>query len=439
MAEQVSRRQIGGGGWTGSEHAFESAFLSGNPTLAGDARSRLRIAHGWLAHWNRPRDEDGQRPERVEVADIAELALAELNLHGARGSARHLRSWRPRDLPFGAGRILTKPLIDAARFGYVDALAEAAGNNIGLLLAIGLELAEVGQAPPPAIVRRALALTGRLHGKLEVDNGWHGGEPLIAAVTALVSAAARHRLRPRRTLASILGRYLPSRPSRALSGDGSSFGEARTDLLRAYALQAAMAGRELRLHSLASPEIRKALTGKHLHHEQAQRFRENVGARLPWARLWADVMLGRVPSADVGQKLAEVLAASAKAEGVSYREESATADEVAAWWGSIILATGIGATQWAAFDTWRGKLRKPLFIPTLLGLARRAAHTAGEESRALDLGRANLPLRRSRQAFRVGAYRRDAHRPLPLVGTRHFKPLVRPAVRARGEIAAGDG
>ena len=438
MAEQVSRRQIGGGGWTGSEHAFESAFLSGNPTLAGDARSRLRIAHGWLAHWNRSKDKNGERPEQVEVADIAELALAELNLHGARVSARHLRRWRPRDLSFGAGRILTKRLIDAARFGDVNALAEAAGNDIGLLLAIALELAEVGRAPPPAVVRRALALTERLHGKLEVDNGWHGGEPLIAAVTALVSAAARHRLRPRRTLAGILGRYLPAQPSRALSGDGSSFGEARTDLLRAYALRAAMAGRELRLHSLASPEIRKALTGKHLHHEQAQRFRENVGALLPWARLWANVTLGRVPSADVGQKLAEALAASARAEGVSYREESATADEVAAWRGNIILATGAGATQWAAFDTWRGKLRKPLFIPTLLGLARRAARTAGEESRALDLARAAFDLadgEREDAELKTDTLIRIARAILP-VSAPEARTLFDKAVEASGRIGS---
>lgn len=438
MAEQVSRRQIGGGAWTGSEHAFEAAFLSGNPALAGDARSRLCIAYGWLDHWSRSRDEDGQRPEQVEVADIAELALAELNLHGAKASARHLRSWRPRDLSFRAGRLLVTRLIDAARFDDADALAVAAKNDIGLLLAIALELAVVGRAPPPVIVRRALALVWRLHGKLELDNGWHGGEPLIAAVTALVSAATQHRLLPRRILASILGRYLPAQPSRALSGDSPTFGEARTDLLRAYALRAALAGRELRLSALASPEIRKALIKKHLHHEQAQRFCENVGALLPWARLWAEVMLGRVSSGGVRQRLAETLAASAKAEGVSYREESATADEVAAWWGEIILATGVGPSEWVIFDAWRGKLRKALFTPTLLGLARRAARTTGEEQRALDLARAAFDVadgEREDAELKTDTLIRIARAVLP-VSAPEAKALFDRAVEASGKIGS---
>jgi hypothetical protein len=438
MAEQVSRRQIGGGSWTGSEHAYEAAFLSGSSALAGDARSRLRIAYGWLDHWNRSKDENGRRSEQVEIADIAELALAELNLHGAEASAKQLRRWHPRDLSFRVGRILTTRLIDVARFGDVDALAVAAGNDIGLLLGITLELAAVGRVSPPAVVRRAVALVGRLHGKLESDNGWHGGEPLIAAVAALVSAAAQHRLLPRRTLASILGRYLPARPTRALSGDGSTFGEARTDLLRAYALRAALAGRELRLHSLASPEIRKALAKKHQHHEQAQRFRENVGALLPWAQLWADVTLGRVPSAGVGQKLSETLSASAKAEGISYHEESGTANEVAAWWGEVILASGTGAMEWAIFDAWRAKLRKPLFIPTLLGLARRAARTAGEERRALDLGRAAFDLaegEREDAELKTDTLIRIARAVLP-VSTSEAKALFDQAVEASGKIGS---
>ena len=386
MSEQVSRRQIVGGGWTGSEHAYEAAFLSGSSALAGDARSQLRVAYGWLDHWNRsPRPEHG-RAEQVEVADLAELSWAELNLHGASESAWQLRRWRPRILSFKAGRTLVARLVDAARFADVDALAVAAGNDIGLLLAIALELSIVDRVPPPAVVRRAVTLVGRLGARLEQPDEWDRGEPLIAAVTALVVAAVKTKSVPRRILVRVLGSHLPDRPSRALGGNHHSHGSERGDLLRAYALRAGLAGRALSLNSLATPAIREAMA-KRPHDEQAQRFREDVGALLPWARLWADVTLGRVSPATAGQRMTQTLAESVKAEGTTYREESATANEVAAWWGEIILTTGTGGVEWASFDAWKAKLRRPLWTYTLLHLARRAARAAGQEGRALDLAR----------------------------------------------------
>ncbi len=398
MQEQVSRRQVTGGGWTGSEHAYEAAFLSGAAALAGDARSRLRIAHGWLDHWNRSSREKNGREERVEIADIAELAWAELHLHGPERSADQLRGWRPRDLAFRAGQMLIARLIDAARFDDVDALAIAAGNDIGLLLAIALELDAVGRNPPPAVTRRALALVASRHIKLEEPDDWRGGVPLLSSITALVVAAAKFKMVPRRKLASILSRYLPARPPRSLGDQHAGFGGERQRLLRAYTLRAALANRPLLLDSLAAPEIRKGLAHKHRHDGDAERFREYVGALLPWAKLWAAVTLGRVAQAEIGQDLAATAAESRKAEGVSYRETSATADEIATFWGEIILATGADDEQWPAFDAWRAKLRRPLFTPTLLALARRAAR--------LD-GRGDIALTLARDAFDLAARERE--------------------------------
>jgi hypothetical protein len=386
MAEQVGRRQIEGGSWTGSEHAYEAAFLSGSSALAGDARNRLRIAHGWLDHWNRsPREE--WTGERVEIADIAELAWAELNLHGVQESAWQLRRWNPRHVAFKAGRIIAARLVDAARFSDVDALALAAGNDIGLLLAIGLELSAVGWSPPAAVVQRAIALLASRHLKLQAPDDWRGGETLTAAVTALVASAAESRLAPRRKLIGVMRRYLPARPPRSLGGQHANFDGARAGLMRAYALWAALKGSSLQLDQLAAPQIRKALASKHRHDADAERFREDVGALLPWARLWAVVTLGRVSTAAAAQRLAETVIESTKAEGTSYREESATADEVAAWWGEIIVATRADAAEWALFDAWRRKLRQPLRTNTLLILAHRLARLAGGQARALDLAR----------------------------------------------------
>ena len=53
------------------------------------------------------------------------MALAELNLQGSASCAKSLRRWRARERSYGAGRILVSRLVDAGRFGDVEALAIA--------------------------------------------------------------------------------------------------------------------------------------------------------------------------------------------------------------------------------------------------------------------------------------------------------------------------
>lgn len=397
MLEQVSRRQVGGGTWTGSEHAYEAAFLSGNHALAGDARSRLRIAYDWLSHWIRSSRHDKRQSERMQVADIAELAWAELNLHGPGQGALQLRRWQPREISFSAGRIVTARLIDDARFDEVDALALAAGNDIGLLLAVLLELAAVGRKPPPAAIRRATRLASSRHIRIAAPGDWRGDATLQAAVTSLVVAAVQIRAAPRRKLAGLLKRYTPDHAPRSLAGQQANLGGARTAYLRAYALRKALMNQPLLLAGLAHPELRRKLADKHEHDPDVRRLREDVGALLPWNRLWADNALGRVRPADFGQRVAEC----AKDERTSYRERSATADEVTLIWGEMILSiVPMAATMehWNTLDAWRASQRHPIATGTLIDLARRAARTGGQQDVALTL---------AKQAFDLTANHRE--------------------------------
>ncbi len=198
MLEQVTRRLITGGDWTGSEHAYEAAFLSGASELAGDALSRLRVAYDWLIHWSRRRADKDGKSRSVGDADIAELALAELNLQGAAACAKFLRRWLPRERSFRAGRQLCSRLIDAGRFEEVADLAIAAGNDLGLLLAVTMELAVVGRLPPKAAAARMTRLVTSRHVRLR-EPSRSGGEILVlAAVNDVVAAAVRLRLAPKR-------------------------------------------------------------------------------------------------------------------------------------------------------------------------------------------------------------------------------------------------
>lgn len=105
----------------------------------------------------------------------------------------------------------------------------------------------------------------------------------------------------------------------------------------------------------------------------------------PGTVLWAATFVGRTPPADLASAIAETKAASAKAEGISYREESDTSDEIARVWFDTLLTAESADTGWVdAFDQWLASLKRTLFTTTLTHLARLAARSPWLEARALD-------------------------------------------------------
>jgi hypothetical protein len=110
IQEIVSRRTFGGG-WVGAHHVYEAAFMSGHAELRGDARSRLRMAHEWLANRSRLPVERRRR-EDLTYHDIAELAIAHLNIQGAESCRRMLSGWTPREISYQACRIVAGRLVD---------------------------------------------------------------------------------------------------------------------------------------------------------------------------------------------------------------------------------------------------------------------------------------------------------------------------------------
>ena len=326
IQEIVSRRTFGGG-WIGSHHVYEAAFMSSRSELRGDARSRLRMAYEWLRNWSRL-SHDAKESERILYADIAELALAHFNIHDAATCAHELRNWTSREVSFRAGRILARRFVDHGRYDDLDQLALAAGNDVYLVLAVTLELREVYRNPPKEVVERALRLVLNPRVNLKDDNRWDDKETVLRAVTALVEAALEFSVCSNKTLASLLARYLPESPPRGLS---SRFGESRFPRLRAYTLQAALAGRSLDFIDLAYPELRTELEKTNSHHRSsdAQEFKENIGALLPWHQLWANMLVGLISRDQLSAILADTRSASSKAASITYREESYTSDEIA--------------------------------------------------------------------------------------------------------------
>ncbi len=383
LAQEIVSRRIFGSGWLGSHHAYEAALLSGYSELAGDARSRLRIADDWLENWSRLPPEE-RKDEEISDEDIVELTLAHINIHGPAEGARSLIGWRPREVSFRVGRAVARRLIDHGRFQDVEEFARAAGNNLCLVLAVTVELREVQRTLPAEVTSRAMRLISRPRVKLRDGDSWNDRDSALIAVTALVEAALQKGGWAPDDAAAILLRYLPDEPPRALS---SEFTKSRFPVLRAYCLCAALQGQVLELRDLAHADLRAEIDEKNKNYTSGDliEFKADIGALLPWHQLWAATLLGRVATRSIADELERARQASIKAARDYYRENPHTSNEIALLWLDILhKLDAADAERLADFSRWKDGLKWPLFTRTLTALARLCGQKDATKAAALE-------------------------------------------------------
>ena len=336
------------------------------------------MAYEWLTNWSRQPKEER---ERIEDEDIAEIALTRFNIDGPEACADEMCRWKPREVSYGAGRIVAERLIDHGRYDDLDELAIKSANNLCLLLAINLELRAVHRNPPKETVERALHLILNKRVKC-FDNT----ETALHAITALVESAHIYKLRRHDVLASLLQRYLPEIPPRSWATVYS----ARFVLpIRSYALQAELKGEDLQLVNLAHPELREQLENGKKHHDsqELREFKDNIGVLLPWHKLWAKNFLAPNNPSTIVAKIAEAHEESTTAT-FSYREDSFASDKIADIWFDILVDSSEGnQSLLQEFKDWTEGLKRPLYIPTWIRLARLAARTPNFETYAYELAR----------------------------------------------------
>jgi hypothetical protein len=382
IQELVSRRTFGSG-WIGAHHAYEASLLSGRRELLGDARSRLRMANEWLRNLMRlPPDKRGD--EKISSEDIVELVIADINIHGPERGACTLRRWQPRDVSFRVGKLVSRRLIDHGRFDEVEAFAQAAGNNLLLVLAIAVELRKVQRTPPIKVTQRALRLVAYSRIKLSNGSPWDDQDSAFDALTAIVEAALQLGTCTHIEASEILSRYLPAEPPRALA---SRFSKAGLPLLRAYCLRAALQNQVLELRDLAHRELRVIIDRKNQYStpRDLQEFQADIGALLPWYQLLTSTLLGRVTKETLDEELQRTRHASNSEGKNSYRDDFYTSNHIALLWLEVLhRLDAADATALDAFTEWKSGLKQSLFTPTLTTLARLCGQKESTRVKAID-------------------------------------------------------
>ncbi|WP_145562674.1 AVAST type 3 anti-phage nuclease/ATPase Avs3a [Yersinia canariae] len=376
VQELISRRAFSDTGWVGSQNVYNSALLSEFPELSGDARSRLRIALEWLDNWSSLNDDERSR-ENVTAKDRAVMAIAYLNIHGADEAARSLRRWRPRELSFDAGIIIAKQLLDHGRDTDLNQLAIAAGNDLGLILAIVLIARKYHYQLPEQSIKRGYCLLASSHLKIKIRYSFDN--QTIAAITSMIEMALKINICNAEEAITILNRYLPQSPPNALS---SEYSKERVQYIRMYALRAALSNSPLSLNDIASDKVIEEINAekKHSESQELRELKQYSGVLIPWCNLWAKALIGEVSKTDLDNKLADAKKLSAGIKGYSYSEHSSSSDEIANIWFDILSEVGdISCADIEKITEWYQHKGNRVFTPTLHRFSRLCSQITGLE------------------------------------------------------------
>lgn len=380
LQELVSRRTFGSG-WVGSHHAYEAGILSAKAELKGDARSRLRMAQEWLRNWS-SLSTDRREREEVSLGDIAELAMAHLNVHGPDAAARSIIGWTPRSVTYRAGRMLASRLVDAGRFNDLDSLALAARHDPFLVLAIIRELRRVGRHAPVEVIRGAVRRVARFSSR-DKQQTWDAKYEALDAVTALVESALLKAACSKPEVMAALAKHMPKQVPRGLS---SRYSGHRDLLIRAYCLMGSLSGSTLKVEDLADDELRKELERNPSYgvSSETEDFKEDVGALLPWHTLVSQQVVGTVQPEILSGLISEAVKQSASALRRHYREQDFVSSDIAEIWLDLLLnSETLDASALAGLEAWMSSLRQPIPANTWCALARRTSGHPASRSAAL--------------------------------------------------------
>ena len=413
--EDLVARRTFASSWMGSYHAYDAGLLSGRDELASEGSSRLRMAMDWLDTWARlPADQ--REGEEVSDTDRCELAMALLRLRGPEKATRFLRCWRARWLAFDASKALGGRLIDLGRLEQLDALAKAARNDVWQLLGLASAANVAGHILPVEVLARLERLLGDRRVQLVESQAWDSRWSILYAVTDAAEMAVRSGTGDHARWAGILKKYLPTTPPLDLT---TRYGFDREPLLRAYALHASLHGETLALIDVAPSDIRKKIESGQQHslNYEANVFRRDVDALLPFLVLEAEIICGRTP-AELQVAIEAACKVAASAEARIYDESNSLPQAVARLWLRVLCISGRAtSTEHRAFADWLQHLKAPLWPDTLIALARRAARTEGFHAQALEFGASayeRLEAIRDDAESRSGSYLRLAQAILSL-------------------------
>lgn len=338
----VSRRDFGSR-WRGSHHLYEAGMLSVRSEFHAEARSHLRMGHEWLRNLlSLPEDE--RRGDRPEADDIAEMAMVDLNVHGAEQAVRLIGRCTTPVFRYEVASRLAKKLVDHGRSTDVTEIARFGHRDTVLIIALAVAVEHTGFALPIEGVGRAWRAVRRL-AFVKIPRTFDIHEVAASALTALAVQAQRLGVDTPPSIGAAMLRHLGTDRLDSLK---SRHSDARPILVAAYALAYQLSGKAVTLEDLAPTDIRKALEKTHPNADatDVREFRVRVGAILPWYRLWAQLCAAPMPAEELAGKIDAAHAEGRSAmAGVHWEAEISTNEQLVAQVATLMARPGAASER----------------------------------------------------------------------------------------------
>lgn len=278
--QEVAYRQLLRSGWQGSSNVYSASLLSCVDDFKGEARGYLRAARKWLTIFFEERakqDEHSQFHERLQDADLAEMAWAHFNLSGAGELAAFLIGWKPPQVTLRLSRLVVRRLVDAARFEEIDKLAMHGRKNAFLILAVANELESVAQFPPEKALKPTLTLLARKGLKKPEECSYE--DNTTPAIVSFCEACVARGLTNAKILA-VLEYYTETHANASVGRDYEE--KARKTFLRGVALRAVLNGTGEPNPETLLPLKEPQSGGRSLDRDEERNLVQMISALLPW-------------------------------------------------------------------------------------------------------------------------------------------------------------
>ena len=252
-----------------------------------------------------------------------------------------------------------------------------------MLLGLATEACQVGHLLPMEPLRHLMGILVDPKIKLpEEDLSWKSGSSVLDGVRCAITQALRRLPRDDEAWAVTLRRYLPAEPPRQIH----DFDAERATFVRAYALEAALRGRQIALIDLTHKDVRPEFESKNssVKGQQASQLEHVTGGVLTWFILAADIACGRAPL-DLDRQIELALGQTQSASSRDYQRSFNLEKVAAIEWVQIQRDAGaIRPPQIAALLKWVDKNDR-IYSSTLTRMCRVTARTAGLGDLSLQL------------------------------------------------------
>lgn len=368
--------------WHGGHHAYEACLLSGCPDTLPESRSYLRLSYKWVHNWSNLSKKDHKHAQ-MNDNDIAEMAMCRLYLNGAKSFVDELTSWKPKTVAYRAGLIVFKRMVDLGQYDLIDEVVALSSGNLCILLAAINAQNAVLKYPRSGATQIAVQGLKKYAPQIQKHKiGPTFEENSLSVVNAVVQAAIARNAVQYDVLADILDIYTPTCEKFYFSRHSD---EPRFTLLRANCLRAVLRGQSIELSDLAKPEMKKQMEKESRHHDRDTReFLEDVGAVLPWHKLWTRALLGEIQSGELDLEIEQCISEAQGAAGIYHRDDRFTSKEISRLWVEILLMIDPTTARMDKFSGWKGKLQQKLFTPALTTLVKLCASSSAYSKYAYD-------------------------------------------------------